>query len=120
VVSDASLPVLRVPLCADRGTVHSAYRAFGAVAERDGKVRGEFTIILAPLSAELVAAQRGAADAQTMAAAAAEVGVRLAAGGAISRVAKEVAAEFGVPKKAVYAEALRQQQEGKRGRRQPG
>ena len=45
--------------------------------------------------------------------AAAMVAERLAAGEAISRASKSVAAELGLAKAKVYAEALRQQQERK-------
>ena len=78
--------------------------------------------VVGPLDATAVQQQRGEAAEVQEAAAAAEVGVRLAAGGSLSRVAKEVAAEFGVAKSKVYAEALRQRQEGKaqRGRERGG
>ena len=53
------------------------------------------------------------------AAAAAEVASRLAAGAApLSKVAKEVAAECGVAKSKVYAEALRQKDEAKQQKRE--
>jgi 16S rRNA (cytidine1402-2'-O)-methyltransferase len=102
-----------------RGSVSSALRAFSAIAERDGKVRGEFTLVVGPLGEEAVAKQKGEAAEAAEAAAASEVGVRLAQGMALSRVAKEVAAEFGVPKTKVYAEALRQRDEAKRRRGRP-
>ena len=76
-------------------------------------MRGELTLVLAPLDAETLAAQRESAKAATMETAAAMVAERLAAGEAISRASKSVAAELGLAKAKVYAEALRQQQERK-------
>ena len=104
-----------------RGTVGSAYRWYSDMAERDGKLRGEFTIVVSPLDAAVVEEQKEEAAAAALETAAAEVAERLAAGGSLSRVAKDVAAELGVPKAKVYAEGLKLQQEAKArrsGRRQ--
>ena len=87
------------------------------MAERDGKLRGEFTIVLAPLDAATRAAQQDAAAEASMEAAAEQVAARLEAGEPISRISRAVAAEVGVAKSKVYAEALRQQSE-RRKRRQ--
>lgn len=101
-----------------RGTIASAYEWYKGVAARDGRVRGEFTIILGPADEGVRRRKSDDAAAAAEAAASAEVAARLAAGGSLSRVAKDVAAEFGVPKSRVYAEALRQREEGKQQRRQ--
>ena len=103
-----------------RGTVASAYQKFGEVARGDGRIRGEFTLVLGPLDADARKAAQGAATDALMATAAAEVSARLRAGGKISKVAREVAAELGVPKRKVYDEALRQQQEARAARRGGG
>ena len=87
------------------------------MAERDGKLRGEFTIVLAPLDAATRAAQQDAAAEASMEAAAEEVAVRLEGGEPISRISRSVAAELGVAKSKVYAEALRQQSERREGKR---
>lgn len=100
-----------------RGSVRSAYQHYGAVAERDGKLRGEFTLVLAPLDAAALEARKAGAAAATMEAAAAAVADRLDAGESTSRASKSVAAELGIPKAKVYAEALRQQQERKEQKR---
>lgn len=96
-----------------RGTVASARAWYASVVERDGKLRGEFTVVIAPIDAATLELRRGEAAADAEGRAAEAVRVRLAAGGAISRVAKEVALEFGVAKAKVYAEALRQKEEAK-------
>ena len=87
------------------------------MAERDGKLRGEFTIVLAPLDAATRAAQQDAAAEASMEAAAEQVAARLEAGEPISRISRAVAAEVGVAKSKVYAEALRQQSELREGKR---
>lgn len=63
---------------------------------------------MAPLDVAILEARRDGAAADAAEAAAAEVAVRMAAGGTLSRVVKDVAAEFGVPRSKVYEEALRQ------------
>lgn len=106
-----------------RGTVSSARRWYQEVVERDGRLRGEFTLVLAPLDDATIQARRGEALQVAEDAAAAEVRLRLGAGGAISRIAKDVAAEFGVPRSKVYEEALRQKkalQEDRRKRNSRG
>ena len=96
-----------------RGTVSSAYAWYSAAVERDGKLRGEFTVVLAPLDAAVVEEQRGEELKATEAAAIDEMTARLATGQKISRVTKEVAAEFGVAKSKLYTEALRLNKEAK-------
>ena len=97
-----------------RGTISSAYAWYSDVAQRDGKLRGEFTVVIAPMDAQSVERQQGEKAEAAEAAAANEVAARLAAGQSpLSRVAKEVAAEFGVAKSKVYAEALRHKEEVK-------
>ena len=85
---------------------------------RDGRLRGEFTLVLAPLDAASLAAQRAETSEAKMASAVAAVAERLEGGEAISKASKAVAAEFGVAKAKVYAEALRLQQEKKERRRE--
>lgn len=99
-----------------RGTIGSARSWYADVAARDGQLRGEFTVVIGPLDPETLKQRQGEAQEAAESAAAAEVRVRLAAGGALSRVTKDVAAEFGVSKSKVYAEALRQKQEEKEAR----
>ena len=94
-----------------RGTVASALSWYASVAERDGKLRGEFTLVLAPPDAETREERREEAAARAEAAAAEEVRNRVAAGGTLSRVVKEVARELGVQRSKLYAEALRQKAE---------
>ena len=97
-----------------RGTIASAYAWYSGVAQRDGKIRGEFTLVIAPMDAESVERLEGESAEAAAAAAAVEVAARLEAGQSpLSRVAKEVAAEFGVKKGLVYEEALRYQKEAK-------
>ena len=76
------------------------------IVERDGKLRGEFTLVVAPMDEATLKEKDELAAADAEVAAAAEVRVRLAAGMRLSKAAKEVAAEFGVPRSKVYAEAL--------------
>lgn len=97
-----------------RGTISTAYAWYSGVAERDGKLRGEFTVVIAPLDAESVQRQQGETAEAAEAAAASEVAARLVAGQSpLSRVAKEVAAEYGVAKSKVYDAALRHKEEMK-------
>ena len=100
-----------------RGTVSSAYQWFSAITDREGRLRGEFTLVLAPLDGETIAASRAAASEAAMEAASVEVIARLEAGGRLSRVTKAVAAEFGVPKSKVYSIALAHQQESRQRRK---
>ena len=99
-----------------RGSVHSAYLWYSSVAEKEGRIRGEFTVVLAPLDAAAVAQQKEGLTAEKLEAAVAAASAKLEAGGAISKVSKEVAAEFGVAKKAVYEACLRWKSERRGGR----
>ena len=90
-----------------RGTILSAHAWYAAIAERDGKLRGEFAVVIAPLDAATLEQREGEAAAVAEERATEAVRARLAAGGALSRVVKEAALEFGVPKAKLYAEALR-------------
>lgn len=94
-----------------RGTIASALSWYASMAEREQRVRGEFTIVIAPLDQATLDARQEKAAAEAEVAAAEEVRARLAAGGSVSRVAKEVASKYGLRKSVVYAEALRQQEE---------
>ncbi len=91
-----------------RGSVRTAAEWYASVAQTAGKVRGEFTLVLAPLDAHALAERREEAQQAAADAAAELVAERLARGESVSRVARDVAAELGVPKQRVYAEALRQ------------
>jgi 16S rRNA (cytidine1402-2'-O)-methyltransferase len=93
-----------------RGTIASAHAWYAAIAERDGKLRGEFAVVIAPLDAATLEQREGEAAAVAEERATEAVRARLAAGGALSRVVKEAALEFGVPKAKLYAEALRQKE----------
>ena len=42
-----------------RGSVHSAYLWHSSVAEKEGRIRGEFTVVLAPLDAAVGRAAEG-------------------------------------------------------------
>ena len=89
-----------------RGSVDELLAWYEQQAERDGRVRGEISLVLAPLGA---AARQARADAQRLSLdeqVDAALRARLAAGGTVSSTAKAVAAELGVPKKGVYERAL--------------
>lgn len=100
-----------------RGSVRSAYEWFRDVAERDGKLRGEFTVVLAPLDEEARAAQKVAASETALQAATEALAERLAAGERVSKAAKTVAAEHGLAKAKVYAIGLELDKERKAARR---
>ena len=76
------------------------------MAERDGKVRGEVTLVLSPLGADAKEAREAARQLSLTEQVDAALRARLAAGDPVSSTAKQVAVELGVPKKAVYARAL--------------
>ena len=85
-------------------------------SQTDGKLRGEFTLVLAPLPPEATAKRKAAALADTVAAAAAALEARLEAGEPLSRASKAVAAEHGIAKAKIYERGLRWQEE-RRGER---
>jgi len=70
------------------------------------QVRGELTLVLAPLGAEAREAREAARQLSLTEQVDAALRARLAAGEPVSSTAKQVAVELGVPKKAVYARAL--------------
>ena len=76
------------------------------MVERDGKVRGEVTLVLSPLGAAAKEAREAARQLSLTEQVDAALRARLAAGDPVSSTAKQVAVELGVPKKAVYARAL--------------
>ena len=82
-----------------------------SAAEREGRVRGEFTLVLAPIGGEETARRAAEELESQQERAAAMVAERLAAGESVSRVAKEVAAELDLAKKEVYTTALRLKEE---------
>ena len=69
-------------------------------------MRGELTLVLAPLGAEAREAREAARQLSLTEQVDAALRARLAAGEPVSSTAKQVAVELGVPKKAVYARAL--------------
>ena len=79
---------------------------FTETAAREGRVRGEVTLVLAPLGAEAQQAREAARQLSLAEQVDAALRARLAAGDPVSSTAKQVAAELGVPKKGVYARAL--------------
>merc|ERR1740130_205850 len=89
-----------------RGTVASVLAWYTEMAERDGKVRGEVTLVLSPLGADAMEAREAARQLSLTEQVDAALRARLAAGDPVSSTAKQVAVELGVPKKAVYARAL--------------
>lgn len=89
-----------------RGTVDSVLAQYTEMAARDGKVRGELTLVLAPLGAEAREAREAARQLSLTEQVDSALRARLAAGEPVSSTAKQVAVELGVPKKAVYARAL--------------
>ena len=95
-----------------RGTVDSVLEWFREVAEREGRVRGEVTLVLAPLGAEAMQAREAARQLSLAEQVDAALRSRLGAGGAVSSTAKAVAAELGVPKSGVYSRALEIAKEG--------
>ena len=106
-----------------RSTIKAAYDWFGSVHKQDGKLRGEFTLVLAPLDAEALAERKDARKQADLDAAAELLATRLAAGESVSKASKAVAAELGISKAKIYEEALRQRQASKdarRGRRSEG
>lgn len=95
-----------------RGTVAAAAAHYAeSAAEREGRVRGEFTLVLAPIGGEETARRAAEELESQQERAAAMVAERLAAGESVSRVAKEVAAELDLAKKEVYTTALRLKEE---------
>ena len=74
-------------------------------------MRGEFTLVLAPIGGEETARRAAEELESQQERAAAMVAERLAAGESVSRVAKEVAAELDLAKKEVYTTALRLKEE---------
>ena len=94
-----------------RGTVAQAEEHFAAAAARDGRVRGEITLVLGPMDEAGVSAQANAAQADAAGRATALLCAELDAGASVSRAAKAVAAATGLPKARVYAEGLRLQAE---------
>ena len=81
-----------------RGEVGQAAQFFSAIAEREGRVRGEFTVVLGPM--EQAAARRldeedEAGKAQLVTSL---LRAELTAGVSVSRAAKSVSAAAGVPK----------------------
>ena len=70
------------------------------------QVRGELTLVLAPLGAEAREAREAARQLSLTEQVDAALRARLAAGEPVSSTAKQVAVELGVHKKAVYARAL--------------
>ena len=105
-----------------RGTVASAYRHYAdaAAAADDGRLRGEFTLVVGPMAAADVEAIDTAAAEAAEAAAMAAVAERLAGSrsrSSPSRLAKEIAAEYGVSKSKVYAEAMRLRADAKASKR---
>ena len=101
-----------------RGTVTSAFNWFTGIAEREGRIRGEFTLVVAPLDAEILEQQKGQAAQDAFAAACVELERRLDDDEPMSAVAKSVSVDFGVPKSKVYAEAVRLRDERKKRRRE--
>tara|TARA_B100000795_G_scaffold8376_1_gene5948 strand:+ start:65 stop:385 length:321 start_codon:yes stop_codon:yes gene_type:complete len=91
------------------------------MAERDGKVRGEVTLVLSPLGADAMEAREAARQLSLTEQVDAALRARLAAGDPVSSTAKQVALELGVPKKAVYARALQisKAEAGGEGEKQP-
>jgi len=80
---------------------------FASVAEADGRVRGEFTLVLGPMEATAVRL-RDEEDKDAKAQHVSELlRADLQAGASVSRAAKAVSAAVGVSKAKVYAEALR-------------
>ena len=69
-------------------------------------MRGELTLVLAPLGAEAREAREAARQLSLTEQVDAALRARLAAGEPVSSTAKQVAVELGVSKKAVYARAL--------------
>jgi len=93
-----------------RGSVASLASHF-ATLESDGKLRGEFTLVLAPLGQEELEARAEVAHDETMARARELLEERLAAGEPLSYLVKEVAAELGARKRPIYDLALEIQAE---------
>ena len=69
-------------------------------------MRGELTLVLAPLGEEAREAREAARQLSLTEQVDAALRARIAAGEPVSSTAKQVAVELGVPKKAVYARAL--------------
>jgi len=89
-----------------RGTVDSVLAYYKGTAEREGRVRGEVTLVLSPLGAEAREAREAARQLSLTEQVDAALRARLAAGAPVSSTAKQVAVELGVPRKGVYARAL--------------
>jgi len=90
-----------------RGDVSEAAERFAAVTAQEGRVRGEFTIVLAPLDRETTHAMDEEAKEEKASRVSELLKEELALGTSVSRAAKLVATSLSVPKAKVYAEALR-------------
>lgn len=79
---------------------------YAAAQDEAGKLRGEFTIVLAPLAEEEVAARASEARDAAQDEARDQLRERLATGQPLSRAVREVAAAVGARRGAVYQIAL--------------
>ncbi len=89
-----------------RGTVSELAARYAAAQDEAGKLRGEFTIVLAPLAEEEVAARASEARDAAQDEARDQLRERLATGQPLSRAVREVAAAVGARRGAVYQIAL--------------
>ena len=80
--------------------MRSACEWYAAVAERDGRIRGEFTLIVGPLDEKAISARMKGEAEGAWEAAALELVTLVASGRGVatSTIAKDVSARFGVPK----------------------
>uniref|UniRef100_A0A7S4FCJ4 Tetrapyrrole methylase domain-containing protein n=1 Tax=Chrysotila carterae TaxID=13221 RepID=A0A7S4FCJ4_CHRCT len=95
----------------ERGTVSQLLSAFRRVEEGDERIRGEFTLVVAPVSDDELRARAEAEQERRADSAEDAVRARLARGESLSRAVKQVAAELMIKRSVAYDLGLRIQRE---------